>query len=126
MEQYFLFKIDEIFKGSCESRMEGANMEIEYTIKNKLSKIHSSREVHTVQDCSNVQVAVKYNNSFVNIFESYESKSTPYVNISMNDLWIRMPQRTLETLLKEGKRYLNGLDDELHREQEEDLASEND
>ena len=73
-----------------------------------------------------MQVAVKYNNSFVNIFESYESKSTPYVNISMNDLWIRMPQRTLETLLKEGKRYLNGLDDELHREQEEDLASEND
>ncbi len=101
-------------------------MDIEYTIKNKLSKTHSSKEIHTVKDCGSVQLSVAHNNSFVNIYESHDSESTKYVSISMNDLWLRMPQRTLETLLKEGKRYLNGLDDKLHREQEEDLASEND
>ncbi len=118
-----MFKINELFKGSCENTIKGANVKLEYTLKHKLNKFHSTREIHCIEEAQSVDIVMDGNDAYAHVYEGIERNDVKYVNISLTDMWIRMPQKTLEALLENGESYL---DEQRHKEQEEDLASEND
>ena len=90
----------------------------------KTSRENTVVERHTLNDSvENIDITVEADNTWVNIFAGYERDKTEYVNISLSDVWVRIPLHTLEEILKKGSEYI---DEHNHRQQEQDLVSETD
>lgn len=79
-------------------------------------------ERHTLRGTSeNIDITIEADNSWVNIFDGYDRGDTPYANISLSNVWLRVPIKTLEEILKKGSAFI---DEHNHRQQEQDLVSE--
>ena len=81
-------------------------------------------ERHTLrQTAENIDITIEADNNLVNIFDGYDRGDTPYANMSLSNVWLRIPIKTLEEILKKGSAYI---DEHNHRQQEQDLVSETD
>ena len=81
-------------------------------------------ETHTLrQTAENVDITIEADNDWVNIFDGYDRGDTSYANMSLSNVWLRIPIKTLEEILKKGSAYI---DEHNHRQQEQDLVSETD
>ena len=98
--------------------------ELKYDRVIKESRENTVVERHTLQESAeNIDITIEADNSWVNIFDGYDRGDTPYVNISLSNVWLRIPIKTLEEILKKGSAYI---DEHNHRQQEQDLVSETD
>ena len=98
--------------------------ELKYDHAIKDGREHSIVEKHVLQNSvEHIDITIEADNSWVNIFDGYDRENVEYVNISLLNVWIRIPVTTLEEILKKGSKYI---DEHNHRKQEQDLESETD
>ena len=82
---------------------------------------HNSKKEFLSKPVEHIDITIEADNSWVNIFDGYDREHVEYVNISLLNVWIRIPIKTLEEILKKGSAFIN---EHNHSQQEQDLVSE--
>jgi hypothetical protein len=96
--------------------------ELKYDHVIKEGREHSIVEKHVLHNSvEHIDITIEADNSWVNIFDGYDRENVEYVNISLLNVWIRIPIKTLEEILKKGSAFIN---EHNHSQQEQDLVSE--